>query len=259
MKNSKGLVVLALIASMLGGCDGPKRPPNNGGNGETTSWSGICKVRPVVITNSGNTRWTNARVAKYTQWLNPAYIKSGLSFQILPRITMEKPEWFTIDTKDEFYQMAEESMHRSSQGELAVFFVDSIPVWSAGGVAMLPSNSPGRFQHGIAMAINSSQVALVHEVGHAFNLPHSWSDSFTDTPTRDSKDCTSDPCNAMSYCGDRRIPQGSCFGNTFSPQQMGEVAKWSIFLPRKQVVVSKNVPPGVSPGRYTDNKDPVVD
>lgn len=256
MKNSKSLVALAAVVSVLCGCVGPKPPLNNGG---TRRWSGICNVRPVVITDGGNTRWTDDRIARYTQWLNPAYANSGLSFRILPRNTMERPEWFTVDTKDEFYQMGEESMRRSSLGELAVFFVDSIPVWSAGGVAMLPSNSPGRFQHGIAMAINSSQVALVHEVGHAFNLPHAWSDSFTDTPTRDSKDCTSDPCNAMSYCGDRRIPQGSCSGRTFSPQQMGEVAKWSIILPRKQVVVSKNVPPGISPGRYTDNKDPVVD
>lgn len=252
------ILLPALITLLFAGCLAPRgggggTPPTTGG------WEGVCTVRPIIVTNGGQSRWTNYRVGNYTRWLNPGYGNANLTFRILPSERLESPEWYIIDEKSDFYAMADVSMTRSRDaGELVVWFVDAIPVWSAGGIAQYPSNFPGSFQHGIAISMSSSEASLVHEVGHAFNLPHAWKDGFTDTPTTDSKDCSSEPCNAMTYCFDRRLPRDSCLGKTFSKQQMGEVQKWASATPRNQVVVAKNVPPGVFV-EYTSNTEPEVD
>lgn len=144
-------------------------------------------------------------------------------------------------------------------GELVVWFVDGIPAWGAGGLAQYPSNLPGRTQHGVAISMSSSEASLMHEIGHAFNLPHAWKDEFTDTPTTDKKDCTSEPCNAMTYCFDKRLPRGSCLGRTFSGQQAAEVRKWAAETPRSLVVAVRNAPPGDMHVTYTSNTEPEVD
>jgi hypothetical protein len=245
--------VLALLATS--GC---VMPHYNDGNITPSGWRGVCDLRPIVVTNAGQTRWDNARVSRYTQWLEPAYRNASLTFRVLPTEKLESSEWFSIDEKADFYAMSEVSMERSKSGELVIWFVDKIPVWNAGGVAQYPSNAPGKYQHGIAIAYNSSEAALIHEVGHSFNLPHTWKDLFTDTPTTDKSDCTTEPCNAMTYCSDKRLPKGSCLGKTFSAQQISEIQKWASVFPRNQVVDAINVPPGVFV-TYTDNKEPQVD
>jgi len=257
-------LVIALMSVLL--CAGCLAPLNNGGgnngggnNGGPSGWVGVCKVRPVIVTSGGKTQWDSARVQRYVRWLDPGFRNASLTFTILRAEKVEKPEWFVIDKKSEFYAMSEESMKRSKEkGEMIVWFVDSIPVWSAGGIAQRPSNAAGKYQHGLAMSVSSSEAALVHEMGHAFNLQHAWSDDFTDTPTKDSGDCSLEPCNAMTYCGDRRLPRGSCLGRTFSRQQVSEMQKWASAYPRNEVVSARNVPPGVVV-TYTGNIEPETD
>jgi len=237
----------------------PHNGGNNGGNDDPPAWIGECKLRPIVVTSGDSSKWDDARVQRYVRWLDPGYRNANLTFDVLRTERLENPEWFVIDEKADFYAMSEESMRRAADsGEMVVWFVDSIPVWSAGGVAQKPSNVAGKYQHGLAISANSSEASLMHELGHAFNLSHTWSDSFTDTPTRDSKDCSSEPCNAMTYCFDKRLPKETCLGKTFSRQQVSEIQKWASAYPRNQVVVARNVPPGVVV-TYTDNTDPEVD
>lgn len=229
------------------------------GGGGGTGWEGVCTIRPIIVTNEGLSRWSDSRIEQYTQWLNPGYRDANLTFRVLPSERFERPEWYVIDNKSDFYAMSKLSMNRSREdGEMVVWFVDGIPVWNAGGIAQYPSNLLGAWRHGIAVSILSDRATLIHEIGHAFNLQHAWKDGFTDTPTTDSKDCTSEPCNAMTYCFSNRIPRGECLGKTFSKQQMSEVQKWASASPRNQVVVAKNVPPGVFV-TYTNNTEPEVD
>ncbi len=254
-------VVLLFAALLFVGCVTP-RGGGGGGGGDTpptTGWEGVCTVRPIIVTDGGQSRWSDARVGNYTRWLNLGYGNANLTFHILPSERLESPEWYIIDEKADFYAMAEVSMSRSREaGEMVAWFVDGIPAWGAGGLAQYPSNLLGSFQHGIAISMSSSEASLMHEIGHAFNLPHAWKDGFTDTPTTGSADCSSEPCNAMTYCFDRRLPQGACLGETFSKQQVSEVQKWASAAPRNQVVVAKNVPPGVFV-TYTDNTEPEID
>lgn len=258
----KRIVLLPLFALLFAGCVAPRggggtpppSPPTTGG------WEGVCSVRPIIVTNGGQSRWSDARVGNYTRWLNPGYRNANLTFRVLPNERLESPEWYAIDKKADFYAMSDVSMARSRDaGELVVWFVDGIPAWSASGIAQYPSNFPDKFQHGIAISMSSSESSIVHEIGHAFNLPHAWKDGFTDTPTTNSADCVSEPCNAMTYCFDRRLPQGTCLGKTLSKQQVSEVQKWASAVPRNQVVVAKNAPPGVFIMTYTNNTEPEVD
>jgi len=246
----------ALVIVLFVGCVAPRA--GEGGWTPTSQWEGVCTVRPIIVTAAGRSRWSETRIRNYTRWLNPAYRNARLTFRIRPVERLENPEWYIIDRKSDFYAMGKVSMARSqNKGELIIWFVDSIPAWEAGGIAQYPSNSSG-FQHGIAISMSSSEASLIHEVGHAFNLPHAWKDSFDDTPTLSSTDCSSEPCNAMTYCFDRRLPQGSCLGKTFSRQQVGEVQKWASASPRNQVVLTKNVPPGVFV-IHTSNTEPEPD
>lgn len=246
-----------LFVLLFAGCLSPNG--RGGGTVPTGGWEGVCTMRPIIVTSGGQSRWSDSRVEDYTQWLNPGYRNVNLTFRILPSERLERPEWYVIDKKSDFYAMSEVSRSRSREtGEMVVWFVDGIPAWNAGGIAQYPSNLPGAFQHGMAISMSSDRATLVHEVGHAFNLPHAWKDGFTDTLTTNSKDCANEPCNAMTYCFSKRLPQGPCLGKTFSRQQMSEVQKWASASPRNQVVVAKNVPPGVFV-TYTNNTEPEVD
>lgn len=252
------LIIVSLAILFSSGCIIPDNGWNNN-RGKPPAWIGVCKLRPVIVTSGNASKWDASRVQRYTRWLNPGYRNANLTFEVLQAERFEKPEWFVIGEKAEFYAMSEESMRRArDDGEMAVWFVDSIPVWSAAGVAQKPSNALGKYQHGTAISANSNETTLMHELGHAFNLSHTWSDQFTDTPTRYSKDCSTEPCNAMTYCLNQRLPSGRCLGRTFSKQQVAEVQKWANAYPRNQVVNAKNVPPGAVV-RYTNNTDPEID
>jgi hypothetical protein len=247
--------IAALAALTLAGC----LAPNGGGvGGQRAPWSGKCVLRPIIVSSGGSAQWTAARVRQYTRWLDAAFGPVGLKFDVRPVETVENPGWFVIDKKSDFYAMSEESMRRSAErGELVVWFVDRIPAWSAGGVAQKPSNAAGKYQHGVAISFVSSEASLLHELGHAFNLSHTWSDSLTDTPTKSSTDCATEPCNAMTYCFDQRLPKGRCLGRTFSRQQAAEAQRWAAASPRNQVVSAPNAPPGAA--QRTGNTLPEID
>jgi len=248
------LRLFALAALMLAGCLAPSVVPVR------APWSGKCILRPIIVASGGRSQWTADRVRQYTRWLDAAFGPVGLSFDVRPAETVENPNWFAIDEMSDFYAMSEESMIRSAErGELAVWFVDRIPAMSAGGISQKPSNAAGKYQHGVAISFTSSEAALLHELGHAFNLSHAWSDSLTDTPTKSSADCATEPCNAMTYCFDQRLPKGPCLGRTFSKQQAEEVQKWAAASPRNQVVSvsAPKAPPGAV--QHTGNTLPEID
>ena len=234
---------------------GPVTPPPT-----PRQWSGTASLRLVRITNGGQSRWSDAKIASYTRWVAPGFSKANLKFNILPLEVLEKPEWYAVDNSTERAAMLTESKARSVQrGELTIWLCDSLPVAGrAGGFAYYPSNLPGSiYQHGIFLAVGSYDTALAHEIGHALNLPHAWADGFTDTPTASNSDCASDPCNIMSYCGNQRRPTGNCLTRSFSDQQIAEVRKWSQLSPRNQVVRVVNPLLGARP-IYTTNTEPVI-
>ena len=253
-------IVTCLTTLMLGanGCitTGPVVPPPR-----PTQWSGTLSLRLVRITDGGQSRWSDAKIASYTRWVAPAFSKVNLKFDILPLEVLEKPEWYAVDNNTERNAMLVESKSRSEKRrEMTVWLCDTLPVADrAGGFAYYPSNFPGSiYQHGIFLAVGSYDTALAHEIGHSLNLPHTWDDGFTDTPTANSGDCTSEPCNIMGYCGNQRRPAGGCLTRSFSDQQIAEVRKWSQYYPRNQVVKVVNPLFGAMPF-YTDNTDPVID
>lgn len=251
----KNTLVILLCAATVTGC-ASFRPRLSSQEG----WSGVCALRLVVITKDGRTRWTDRAIKVRTRWLEPSFRKVNLRFIILPVERLEKPDWIEVGDS-EFIRMAKASRIRSeTRLELTIWLVDRLTKHGVGigGVAFYPSNLFGDHQHGIVVSIRSYDMAFVHEIGHAFNLPHAWKDWFTDTPTKDRYDCESDPCNAMAYCGDRRRPVDGCLGRTFSNQQIAEIRKWAQWWPRNDVVTVAN--PLLSGGpTYTGNTKPVIE
>lgn len=201
-------------------------------------WSGVCVLRLVVITKNGQSRWNDWSIQARTEWLEPSFRKMNLRFILLPTEWLEKPEWINVREEVEFRQMAKASRIRSrTRMELTVWLVDHITKDSfvKGGLAYMPSNMLEDYQYGIVLSLGGPAIALVHEIGHYFNLAHTWLDPFIDTPSNGKDDCESDPCNAMGYCGNR-WPEGNCLGHTFSNQQIGEMRAWVQCPPRSEVV-----------------------
>ncbi len=229
----KKSIFAALLAVTVTGC-AAFRPLALGQD----KWSGVCALRLVVITSNGQSRWNDWLIANYTEWLEPSFRKMNLRFIILPIEYLEKPEWISVSEKIEFPHMARASRIRSKiRMELTIWLVGHITKggFVQGGMTYMPSNVLEEYQHGIVISPSSPSIGLVHEIGHYFNLAHTWIDPFIDTPSNGKDDCESDSCNAMGYCGNR-WPVGDCLGHTFSNQQINEMRAWAQCPPRDEVV-----------------------
>jgi hypothetical protein len=222
-----------------------------------------CAVRPVFITSGGQTDWTdelfNPRIAVVNHIFEPVRLR----FNFLPIEHLESPILYELNQDDEWDDLAVLSkFHAEERREIAVYFVKNIRSGSSfyGGLASLPSNQQDSiFQHGVAISISSTLNVVAHELGHVFNLRHTWADNHTDTPSSGPQDCDvpAKYCNLMSYCSPGLTGVG-CSSIRFSKEQITEGRYWCIVPPRSVVVNSGMVTTSRLPP-YTDTTKPVVD
>ena len=238
----KNILLISLLSIISLGCANNRNRFDL--NGPDASFTGIVNVRPIIVTKGGNSQWSEARIAEYTKYVNTVYEPIGLSFKFLPALRMEHPALFAPTLIGIELDMSAISMRRSrEQNELVIWFLDSFDNFKEGvaGMANMPQNIEGRLQHGIFVAANINKVVgVAHEMGHNFGLHHAWDDSLTDTPTRDSKDCVTNPCNYMAYCFSKSRPIGACVNKSFSPQQIEIVQGFSRIAPRSEVVTTRH-------------------
>ena len=238
----KNILLICLLSTVGLGCVNNRNRFDL--NGPDDSFTGIVNVRPIIATKGGHSQWDTARIMEDTKYVNIVYESIGLSFNFLPALKMEHPALFAPTLVEVELNMSAISMRRSrEQNELVIWFIDSFDNFREGvaGMANMPQNLEGRFQHGIFVAANiNTVVGVAHEIGHNFGLDHAWKDSLTDTPTRDSKDCVTNPCNYMAYCFSKSRPIGVCVNKSFSPQQIEIVRGFARIAPRSEVVTTRH-------------------
>lgn len=252
-------LLAVLVICILSGCSNRNVPPLD--NIQLT-----CRLRPVRILNNGESPWVPEKLNAQLAQLDRVYGPAGMCFNILAIEDIEDANLF--DVAENFAAICRLSKEFSDRrGELAVFYVNSVTGVGGqnyGGLANYPSNLMFTiYQHGIVISKSSYDHATVHEVGHAFNLPHSWEHMFgvTDTVGTSPSDCGSfeKSCNVMSYCSD--VALGSfCDGFLLTPNQKTVVTTWTRVYPRNQVVVAEDKNNSIKSSRlifeYTANTQP---
>ncbi|MHC4464691.1 MAG: zinc-dependent metalloprotease family protein, partial [Planctomycetota bacterium] len=165
-------------------------------------------------------------------WVKKVYDHTGLKFNFAEPEYVENPELYEVAFADYMAIMGESQRRSLKQRELVIYLVGklfSLDGNEVGGMANMPSNLYGSiFQHGVWIADNCFEWATAHELGHAFNLPHTWQDRFADTPSMGPFDCLEPVrgCNVMSYCN---ISAPHCgVPHTLSPQQISEIRLWAV-------------------------------
>lgn len=235
-------LVFVVVLGCLGCSQARPQPP--------ASWSGVCQLRPVVT----GLLWTQEMMDRHLAWLR-IYEPAGLTFNVLPIESATDPREITFV---EWAGIVLEAANRAqTRGELTVWFVDRITMYGGqqGGIASLADNALG-FNWGVAVSsvLNGmpGSVGLAHEIGHAFNLRHTWEDEWEDTLAG----CTGLNCNLMSYCYKSYLPE--CQGTWLTANQLAEVRRCAASELRACCVRSTTKVPATRVIR-TQRTDPVVD
>lgn len=252
-------LLLVLLGLFLFGCNQPHVRVTN----PDTQFT--CMVRPIIVTRDGTSSWTKEMVDRRTSVVNQVYANAKIHFEFQPIEYLERIELEEAN-EDDFITLCKLAKeHSETRAELAVYFVYSLEYRGicVGGLSNLPSNMIGTwYQFGVAIAVNSYDDTVAHELGHTFNLKHPWEDDaeIKDTPSSSAADCDTPEkfCNVMSYCEDRPLlPE--CLSKNLSAQQCQMVRDWAASYPRNQVVTSSSP---VTPSRvlfYTNNIEPAMD
>ncbi len=233
----KNLIAVGCL-SLLWGCHGPKPPASD--------WTGVARILPIVITNNeGTTRWTEAAVKAAVKDTNEYWKNTGIQFSFLPIRHMKNEELYEQRGIIEWFKLMKLSKAiATTENVYPVCLVDTI-YWNNKRAAGLSTTAdmPLGFQYGTSIAAglgsNTTSKTMAHELGHAWNLRHVWSDSHDDTPSTGPNDCNPEmKCNVMSYC----FPGLSCPPPPlFSPEQRTEIRRWALSASRKHVLKTDQV------------------
>jgi hypothetical protein len=189
---------------------------------------------PVIVCKEhetwSETEWSEAQIENGLVNANKYWESTGLQFDISSFEYISDDKIYDPDGLFDFWRIMSKSQKLAKETHAyPVFFVDSIVYMgkTVGGISTTPSMPLG-FQYGTSISSimktdHSCGHALAHELGHAWNLWHVWSDSHNDTPSDGVDDCNPEiKCNLMSYC-----PNRGCSPPFFSPEQIAEVRKWA--------------------------------
>jgi len=218
------IFLVSLLLAGAFGCRTPKSPDKD--------WTGVARILPIIVTNSaGETRWTRDQLISGFKDNNAYWADVGVQFKMMEPETVvsdvlyEQTGWF------DFLSIYSASrIIAKDRNVYPVYFVDSITRGDKiyGGMSTY-ADAPLGFQYGTivsAVARGNSGRIIAHELGHAWNLRHSWDDKLADTPGVDSTDCNIPiRCNVMSYC---HGPLTCLPPPFFSPEQIIESRTWSL-------------------------------
>lgn len=176
------------------------------------------KLRPVVVTDHGLPAVNMPDLPPMLQGLNAAYKIASMQFEVRPPELWECPEAFVVDSEADWQKIVERGAYYSNErGELALFFVTRLTHFGGAiGVANFPPS------HGIAIANLPGAWVTVHELGHAFGLPH----------VEPLRDCGQNACRSMAYC---RATVPPCL-TVFTDAEAYTMRQWAGVYPRRRVV-----------------------
>lgn len=218
------IFLVSLLLIVVCGCQKPKGPDQD--------WTGVARILPIIVTNSaGETRWTEDQLISGFNDSNAYWADVGVQFKMMEPETVVSDVLYDQTGWFDFLSITSASRLIAKERNLyPVYFVDSIK-WGDNIYAGMSTyaDAPLGFQYGTIVSSvsrsNSGRV-IAHELGHAWNLRHTWEDKLTDTPGVDSSDCVIPiRCNVMSYC----FGPLSCLPPPFfSPEQIEKARTWSL-------------------------------
>lgn len=252
----KLLLSLVLLFSVFG-CNQPKKVVND-------QVQFMCNVRPIIITRTGTSSWTEDMVMSRINVVDQVYAGAKLCFNFQEIEYLEVP-WLNETDEKGFAEICQRARdHAEQRGELAVYFLYSMNYkgTDVGGLSNFPSNLQGSiYQHGVVATYYSYEDVVAHELGHSFNLKHPWQDDVTDTPSSGPDDCDiwEKYCNIMSYCGDDPLKE-ECREKNLTTQQTQIVRNWAAAYPRTLATLSIGAPFTASAVPiYTNNIEPAME
>jgi len=253
MKINLSISILILILILLSGCCGPKAPEN---------WTGTARILPIIVSNTkGESRWSVDRIVNGFSKANQYWEKTGVQFKISAPEVIKDDRIYDQSGLLDFTNITLKS-HRiaKSRNIYPVYFVNSIK-WGDkpyGGMSTM-ADAPLGFQYGTIISSvvgNRTGYVISHELGHAWNIRHTWQDKHTDTPSIGPTDCNPlIKCNVLAYCW----PQIDCPPpEFFTKEQIQEIRNWSFGNSRAHLFEElKNMAQIVLP--LQDNFDPIKD
>lgn len=220
--NRHFLTGLLLMATF--GCCTPKGPSKD--------WTGVARILPIIVTNSaGETLWTEDQLVSGFKDSNAYWSDTGIQFKIMEPETVVSDVLYDQTGWFDFLSINSASrLIAKERNVYPVYFVQSIK-WGDkiyGGMSTY-ADAPLGFQYGTivsAVSRNNSGRVIAHELGHAWNLRHTWEDKLADTPGVDPRDCVIPiRCNVMSYC---HGPLTCLPPPFFSPEQIERSRTWAL-------------------------------
>jgi len=239
------------ILLILSGCS-PKSPGK--------SWTARVRLLPVIIQNeSKESTWTIEDIREQIRNANVKWKPSKISFVMMPPVERIENDLFIQKGMTGFFKsMVTAGDIAKSTHAYPVFFVSKI-IWDdkpAFGISTAPSVPSLQYGTSIAAMAKQRKLVLAHELGHAWNLKHVWSDNLEDTPSEGADDCNeNNRCNLMSYCLNQNCGPND---ETMTPLQIEEVRKWSLSSSRRHLII-ENVPQSIMVLPFSAGFEPEVD
>jgi hypothetical protein len=259
-------LLLVLMLLLTSGCSLLRKVVGSDPKPEPPSTATIEVVmRPILVTSNGVSEWNFQELIFQLDSVNTLLGSSNIHFKFLPLIKQDQP-WYDVKDEITWADLCVASRrHYIENNELPIMFVNTLSLGGRAyaGMASYPSNFPAIpiFQHGIAVARNKDHSVTAHEIGHAFNLQHTWHHQFPSL-----SDCnegcdgvvkTGCNCNIMSYCHLRH--SDACSGKWLTDEQIKEARLWCMSPPRVGAVTLFNATAIRSDPefRYTSEVKPV--
>ncbi len=217
-------------------------------------------ILPVIVGEAP--RWTEDRMEASLATLAPAWAEARIVPSFLPTERVDGPE--TLEMGELDLNRLQYEAYKVSDNVVVVHFCQELLEDDTyyGGMAYLPTNAPGKYQHGIFVSSYGIPSTFSHELSHHLGMRHA------DTSVRGPpyvpqicvhlRDCEDLGCaaNLMSYCGRAREPTGS---KSLTKEQEELLQYWAhvrrAFRPvsEKALRRAKGVPP-----KFTQRTTPVI-
>lgn len=142
-------------------------------------------VLPGNNTSTGSSSTLMTFIRQELELANQAFGQGSISFYISDIDFIDNPAWFTFDLA----QISNIHSAYNDANAINVYLVNTFANAGVGGYAHLPNQSPSNV---VFLSVSEGpKYVLAHELGHHFNLVHTFNETFMDGPN-----------NSAAYNGD---------------------------------------------------------